>query len=228
MVSSARARIIVVEDAPEVAELLAERLGAEGFDVRIVADGQSGLSAARQEHPDLVILDRSLPGLDGLEVCRRIRQTSDVPILMLTAYGEVPDRIEGLNSGASDYLPKPFDLDELVARVHAQLRMRRPQPRTVFYLADLSLDVESRQVRRGGVEIALTPKEYDLLTCLIQNPNKVMPRERIIESVWGYDFDGEDNILEVYVRHLRNKIELSDQPKLLHTVRGVGYVLKEI
>ncbi|HEY9854913.1 MAG TPA: response regulator transcription factor [Stenomitos sp.] len=227
MVSTARARILVVEDAPEVVELVAARLGAEGFEVRVSVDGQSGLSAARHEYPDLVILDRSLPGMDGLEVCRRIRQTSDVPILMLTAYGEVPDRIAGLNSGASDYLPKPFDLDELVARVHAQLRLRRPQPRTVFSLADLSMDVESREVRRGQMDISLTPKEYDLLRCLIQNPNKVMPRERIIEAVWGYDFDGEDNILEVYVRHLRHKIEQPEQPKLLHTVRGVGYVLKE-
>ncbi len=220
------ARIIVVEDAPEVAELVAVRLGAEGFEVRVATDGQAGLSAARQDAPDLVILDRSLPGMDGLEVCRRIRQTSDVPILMLTAFGEIPDRIEGLNSGASDYLPKPFDLDELVARVHAQLRMRRPQPKTVHAIGDLSLDVESRQVRRGDAEISLTPKEYELLKCLIQNPNKVMPRERIIEAVWGYDFEGEDNILEVYVRHLRNKIEQAERPKLIHTVRGVGYVLK--
>lgn len=220
-------RIHVVEDAPEMAELIAVRLGAEDFAVRVLTDGLSGLSAVRQDAPDLVILDRSLPGMDGLEVCRRIRQASDVPILMLTAHGDVPDRIEGLNSGASDYLPKPFDLDELVARVHAQLRMRCPRPRTVHALGDLSLDVESRQVRRAGVTISLTPKEFDLLTCFIQNPFKVMTRERLLEAVWGFDFDGEDNVLEVYVRHLRNKIEHPEWPKLLHTVRGVGYVLKE-
>lgn len=227
MKASSKGRILIVEDASEIAALLSSRLEAEGFEVRIEREGNAGLSAARHDRPDLIILDRTLPGLDGIEICRRVRQGSDVPILMLTAHGETPDRIEGLNSGASDYLPKPFDLEELVARVNAQLRMRRPQMRTHFEVGNLSLDLDSREVARGGQPITLTPKEFDLLKCLIQQPYKVIHRERIIESVWGYDFEGEPNILEVYIRHLRNKIERPDAPKLLHTVRGVGYVLKE-
>ncbi|HEY9899407.1 MAG TPA: response regulator transcription factor [Pantanalinema sp.] len=225
--ASSKARILIVEDSPEIAALLNARLEAEGFEVRIEREGIAGLSAARSAQPDLIILDRALPGLDGIEICRRVRQGSDVPILMLTAHGETPARIEGLNSGASDYVPKPFDLDELVARVNAQLRLRRPRARTRFEVGDLSLDLDTREVTRGGAPITLTPKEFDLLSCLIQQPYKVLHRERIIESVWGYDFDGEANILEVYVSHLRQKIERSGAPKLLHTVRGIGYVLKE-
>ncbi|MBO9541945.1 response regulator transcription factor [bacterium] len=227
MKASSKGRILIVEDAPDIAALLNARLEAEGFEVRVEMEGNAGLSAARQVQPDLIILDRTLPGLDGIEICRRVRQTSDVPILMLTAHGETPARIEGLNSGASDYLPKPFDLEELVARVNAQLRHRRPTVRTRFEVADLSLDLDTREVMRGGTPITLTPKEFDLLSCLIQNPYKVVHRERIIEAVWGFDFEGEANILEVYVSHLRHKIELPGAPKLLHTVRGVGYVLKE-
>ncbi|MNX92261.1 Response regulator MprA [compost metagenome] len=227
MKASSKGRILIVEDAPDIAALLNARLEAEGFEVRVEMEGNAGLSAARQVQPDLIILDRTLPGLDGIEICRRVRQNSDVPILMLTAHGETPARIEGLNSGASDYLPKPFDLDELVARVNAQLRHRRPAVRTRFEVADLSLDLDTREVTRGGTSITLTPKEFDLLSCLIQQPYKVVHRERIIEAVWGFDFEGEANILEVYISHLRHKIERPDAPKLLHTVRGVGYVLKE-
>jgi two-component system OmpR family response regulator len=146
---------------------------------------------------------------------------------MLTAKGETKDKVEGLNSGANDYLPKPFDLDELIARVNAQLRARKPRPKTRFQLAELSLDTESREVRRGERTIDLTPKEFDLLKYLIQHPRQVKTRDQILEAVWGYDFEGEDNVLEVYIRYLRNKIEREDLPKIIHTVRGVGYVLRE-
>jgi DNA-binding response OmpR family regulator len=223
----AKAHILLVEDELEIAEFVATELRFEGYSVRVEHDGMRAMIAARQEPPDLLILDRMLPGIDGIELTRRLRKTTDVPIIMLTARGEPRERVEGLNAGANDYLPKPFDLDELIARVNAQLRARRPRPRTFFQLADLSLDANTREVRRGEHAIALTPKEFDLLRCLIENPRQVRTREQILEAVWGYDFGGEDNVLEVYIRYLRNKIERPDAPKLLHTVRGVGYVLKE-
>ncbi|HEY9898083.1 MAG TPA: response regulator transcription factor [Pantanalinema sp.] len=222
-----KARILIIEDEPDIAEFIAAELRFEGFEVRVEADGARGLVAVRQESPDLVILDRMLPGMDGLEICKRLRRASDVPILMLTARGDVADRVEGLNSGANDYLPKPFDLDELLARVNAQLRARRPAPRQYFEVGELSLELESREVRRAGEEIALTPKEFDLLAYLMQHARQVKPREQILQAVWGYDFEGEDNVLEVYIRYLRNKIEREGLPKLIHTVRGVGYVIKD-
>lgn len=222
-----KARILVIEDEADIAQFIATELQFEGHDVTIAGDGIKGLLGARQQTPDLVILDRMLPGLDGLELCRRLRGTSDVPILMLTAKGEVRDRIEGLNAGANDYLPKPFDLEELLARVNVQLRSRKRAPRTCFQLADLTLDTLSREVWRGETSLNLSPKEFDLLAHLIQHPRQVLTRAQLLEGVWGYDFGGEDNILEVYVRYIRNKIEKEGSPRLLHTVRGVGYVLKE-
>lgn len=226
MVSS-KARILLVEDEPDIAEFIATELRFEGYEVHVEGDGMRGLIAARNVAPDLIILDRMLPHLDGLEFCRRLRKTSDVPILMLTALGDVRDRVEGLQSGANDYLPKPFDLEELLARVGVQLRSRQKAPRTFFEVGDLSLDTASRQVRRGEATVELTPKEFDLLAYLIQHPRQVMTRDQILESVWGYDFGGDDNILEVYVRYLRNKIERKGLPRLIHTVRGVGYVVRE-
>ena len=222
-----KARILIVEDERDIADFVATELRFEGFDVRIEHDGMRGMVAARQDAPDLILLDRMLPGLDGLEFCRRIRQSSDVPIIMLTALGETRDRVEGLNTGASDYLPKPFDLEELLARVNAQLRTRRPQAKTRYELADLVLDENARQVRRGDQNIDLTPKEFELLKYLIQHARQVKTREQILLAVWGYDFEGEDNVLDVYMRYLRNKVEREGLPKLLHTVRGVGYVLRE-
>lgn len=222
-----KAHILVIEDEADIAQFIATELRFEGHEVTIAPDGMKGLMSARAQVPDLVILDRMLPGLDGLEVCRRLRQTTDVPILMLTAKGEVKERVEGLHAGANDYLPKPFDLEELLARVNVQLRSRNSVTRTRFQVADLVLDTSSREVQRGETNITLSPKEFDLLSFLIQHPRQVLTREQILEAVWGYDFEGEDNILEVYVRYVRNKIEREGQPKLLHTVRGVGYVLKE-
>ncbi|MDB5096035.1 MAG: response regulator with CheY-like receiver domain and winged-helix DNA-binding domain [Cyanobacteria bacterium RYN_339] len=222
-----KARILLVEDEPEIAEFVATELRFEGFEVRVEHDGMRGMIAARQDLPDLLILDRNLPGLDGLEITRRLRKTSDVPIILLTARGEPRERVEGLNAGANDYLPKPFDLDELIARVNAQLRAHKPKAKTSFEVADLALDTETREVRRAGQQVALTPKEFDLLKYLIANARQVRTREQILEAVWGYDFGGEDNVLEVYVRYLRNKIERPELGKLLHTVRGVGYVLKD-
>lgn len=222
-----KGRILLIEDEALIAEFVATELRFEGYEVRIESDGMRGLIAARQDEPDLVLLDRMLPGADGVEVCRRLRQTSEVPIVMLTARSEVPEKVEGLEAGANDYLAKPFAIEELLARVAAQLRARRPRPKTRLSLGDLSLDTATREVRRGEREVMLTPREFDLLTALMRHPRQVRPREALLEEVWGYDFGGEDNVLEVYVRYLRHKLERPGLPKLIHTVRGVGYVLKE-
>ncbi len=219
--------VLIIEDAEDLARLIAALLKRHGFEATLAADGPAGLAAARSGAHDLIILDRMLPGMDGLEVCRRIRQFSESPILMLTAKGEVAERIEGLTAGATDYVPKPFDPDELVARVQAQLRFRVRKPSQVLACGDLQLDAETREVSRSGHAIALTRKEFDLLHALLENANRVMRREQLLERVWGYDFEGEDNILDVYVRHLRNKVESAGAPKLIHTVRGVGYMLRE-
>lgn len=221
------ARILIVEDESAIAEFLATELRFEGFEVLIARDGLRGMTAARQEAPDLILLDRMLPGLDGLDFCRRMRATSDVPIIMLTAKGEVSDKVEGLNTGANDYVSKPFHFEELLARVNAQLRQRKAPPRVRFELADLSLDLETREVRRGDRLLELTPREFGLLEYLIRHPRQVLTRDQILNAVWGFDFGGDDSVLEVYVRYLRNKIEAEGRPKLIHTVRGVGYALKE-
>jgi two-component system OmpR family response regulator len=223
----AKARILIIEDETAIADFLATELRFEGFDVRVEHDGMRGMIAARQAMPDLLILDRMLPGLDGLDLCRRLRQTSDVPIIMLTAKGEVIDRVEGLNTGANDYVAKPFAFEELLARINAQLRAAKPAPKTSLVLADLSLDAVTREVRRGDRAIELTPREFGLLDYLMRHPRRVLPREQILQSVWGYDFEGDEGVVEVYVRYLRAKLERDGEPRLIHTVRGIGYVLKE-
>lgn len=227
MAQETKARVLLVEDEPDIAQFIAMELEVEGFDVRVERDGMRGMIAARQDAPDLIILDRMLPGLDGMELCRRLRLTSDVPIIMLTALGQTRDRVDGLNAGANDYLPKPFDIEELIARVNAQLRARKPATKTRFELEDLSLEVDSREVRRGDRPIELTPKEFDLLLYLMQNARRVRPRSQILEAVWGYDFNGEDNVLEVTISNLRAKLEQDGLPRLIRTVRGIGYVLRE-
>ena len=220
------ARILVIEDDEEIAKFIQLELTYEGYLVEVAHDGMKGLIAARQQPPDLVILDLMLPVVEGMEVCRRLRQTSETPILMLTAKGDVRDRVAGLDAGANDYLPKPFDLDELLARVRVQLRdLASSKPG--YQVGDLTLDPITREVRRGDRVIELSPKEFDLLYHLLCNARQVMTRDRLLESVWGYDFGGDSNILEVYIRYLRNKIEDEGLPKLIHTVRGVGYVVKE-
>ena len=190
-------------------------------------DGQSGLALARENPPDLVVLDWMLPGMDGLEVCRRLRSGGPVPILLLTARDSVADRVLGLDAGADDYLIKPFDFDELLARIRALLRRAQPQSPEILKFADLSLDTGTRQAFRGERAIDLTAKEYELLELFMRNPRQVLTRDVIFDRVWGYDFGGESNIIEVYVRYLRQKLETGNEPRLLHTVRGVGYVLRE-
>ncbi len=181
----------------------------------------------RDARPNLVILDVMMPGIDGLDVCRLIRRSDDVPILMLTAKDEVADRVAGLDSGADDYLVKPFAFEELLARMRALLRRRGSQQTSEIAYSDLSLDTKSMTAQRAGRKIDLTATEYKLLELLLTRSEEVLSRETILEKVWGFDFEGESNVLEVYIRYLRNKLEADGEPRLIHTVRGAGYVLRE-
>jgi two-component system response regulator MprA len=220
--------ILVIEDDPAIRDLLRRGLAYENYKVTAAADGASGLAAARDNPPDLVVLDWMMPGLDGLEVCKRLRAASNVPILMLTAKDSVSDRVIGLETGADDYLVKPFAFPELLARVHALLRRAAPNTKPeILRYSDLQLDTGTRLAKRVDRTFELTAKEYDLLEYLIRNPRQVLTREQILDRVWGYDFGGESNVLEVYVRYLRQKTEANNEQRLIHTVRGVGYVLRE-
>jgi len=221
-------RILVIEDDPQIADLLRRGLIYEGYQVEVTADGESGLTAARDRPPDLVLLDLMLPGIDGLTVCKRLRSASDVPILILTAKEAVPDRVAGLDAGADDYLVKPFSFDELLARVRALLRRRRTAAsQEVLRFADLTLNPKTREVFRGNRRIELTAREFELLELFMQHPRQVLTRELIYDRIWSYDFGGESNIIEVYIRYLRAKLEEAGEPRLIQTVRGVGYALRE-
>jgi len=219
--------ILIIEDDAKIAEFLRRGLIYEGYTVRVARDGGEGLAMAREKAPDLVILDLMLPGMDGLEVCQRLRAASEVPILILTARGRVADRVAGLDKGADDYLVKPFAFEELLARIRALMRRRAPKDREVLTFADLTLDPATRRVHRGGREVELTAREFDLLEYFLRHPEQVLTREQIFDTVWGYDFLGESNIIEVYVRYLRSKLEAAGEPRLIQTVRGVGYALRE-
>lgn len=221
------AKILVVEDEERIRQFLQRGLTFEGYRVDAAADGQEALDLARDEPPDLVLLDIMLPGVDGVEVCRRLRSASEVPILMLTAKEAIEDRVAGLDAGADDYLVKPFAFDELLARVRALLRRAQPAQPQVYRFADLELDTGTRRGKRGDELFDLTAKEYELLELFMRHPRQVLTRDVIFDRVWNYDFGGESNIIEVYVRYLRQKTETNDRPRLIHTVRGVGYVLRE-
>jgi two-component system response regulator MprA len=222
-------RILVVDDEPAVRDALERALRSSGYVVATAVDGVDGLERVASEVPDLVVLDILMPRLDGLEACRRLREGGDrTPVLMLTARDAVGDRVEGLDAGADDYLVKPFALEELLARIRALLRRSAPnadeQPLT---FSDLTLDPVTRDVRRGGRSIELTRTEYLLLELFLLNPRRVLTREVIFDRVWGYDFGPTSNALEVYVGYLRRKTEAANEPRLIHTVRGVGYVMKD-
>ena len=219
--------ILLVEDDPKLAEFIEAELSLEGYRVTVAFNGMDGLLMARDIQPDLLILDWMLPGISGLDVCLRLRNTGiQVPIIMLTAKDEVPDRVVGLNAGADDYVTKPFSMEELLARVKARLRRTHPEAPDLLEFEDLTLNRLTREVYRGKQLIALTAKEFDLLELLLRHPRQVITRDQILEKVWGYDFMGESNIIEVYIRALRIKLEVSNPKRLLHTVRGVGYVLR--
>ncbi|MEG4251906.1 response regulator transcription factor [Microcoleus sp. AT3-A2] len=221
-------RILLVEDDPKLAKFIESELSLEGYHVTIAPNGLDGLMMARDAQPDLLILDWMLPGISGLDICLRLRSTGiQVPIIMLTAKDEVPDRVTGLNAGADDYVTKPFSMEELLARVKARLRRTQANDPDSLQFEDLILNGLTREVYRGNQLIELTAKEFDLLEFMLQNSRQVITRDRILEKVWGYDFMGESNIIEVYIRALRIKLEASNSKRLLHTVRGVGYVLRE-
>jgi DNA-binding response OmpR family regulator len=218
-------KILVVEDDAQIVRVLRLELEHEGYVVDTASDGLAGLEKALKE-PDLVILDVMLPKMDGLEVCTRVRHKSNVPIIMLTAKDRIPDRVSGLDLGADDYLTKPFSVDELLARVRARLRERHPQA-NVLEARDLTMDRDRHEVRRAGKPIALTAKEYALLEYLLLHRNKVHTRDELFNGVWGSDFLGDSNLIDVYIRYLRGKIDDGFDDKLIATVRGVGYTLRE-
>jgi two-component system response regulator MprA len=219
-------RVLVVEDDDEIAGVLQRSLRLEGYDVRISSDGEAALAEARSFVPDLVVLDLGLPRLDGIEVARRLRADDDVPILMLTARDAVDARVAGLDSGADDYLVKPFDRQELLARLRALLRRRPPRGSASLSCADLTLNPDTHEVARGDREIELTQREFELLEFLLRNERIVIPRQRLLEEVWGYDPFATTNTIEVFVSNLRRKLEGEGEPRLLHTIRGAGYVLR--
>jgi DNA-binding response OmpR family regulator len=222
------ARILIVEDEVKLAQFIELELQYEGYEVTTATDGFDGLSQARESTPDLLILDWMLPGISGLEICRRLRQTgSTVPVILLTAKDDISDRVEGLDAGADDYVVKPFSIEELFARVRAHLRRTQDEATDVLQFGDLKLNTSTREVYRGDRAIELTAKEFELLRYLLNHPRQVLTRDQILERVWGYDFMGDSNIIEVYIRYLRLKLEDQGESRLIQTVRGVGYVLRE-
>jgi two-component system response regulator MprA len=220
-------KILIIEDDEAIQKVLQRVLSYEGYEVFKALNGQQGLNSARENRPDLVILDVMLPGMDGLEVCRRLRLGGATPILMLTAKDTIQDRVTGLDAGADDYLVKPFEVEELLARLRALLRRTKSERQPVLTFADLTLDTNTRQAYRKDREISLTATEYDLIELFLHHPRQVLTREVIFDRVWGYDFGGESNVLDVYIRYLRQKLEEAGEARLIFTVSGVGYVLRE-
>ena len=220
-------RVLVVEDDVEIADVLRRTLRQEGHEVRSAADGVAALEVAEDFVPDLVILDLGLPKLDGVEVCRRLRAESDAPILILTARTQTDDRVEGLDSGADDYLVKPFERQELLARMRALMRRRPPRGTASLAVGDLRLNPDTRDVYRGDRQIELTNREFELLEYLMRNERLVVSRERLLDEVWGYDPMAATNTIDVFISNLRRKLETGGESRLLHTKRGAGYVLKE-
>jgi two-component system, OmpR family, response regulator MprA len=219
-------RVLVVEDDEEIAQVLQRSLRLEGYEVRIAGDGEAALDQSVAFNPDLVILDLGLPKLDGIEVARRLRSADDVPILMLTARDALEARVEGLDSGADDYLVKPFERQELLARLRALLRRRPPRGSASLVVADLTLNPDTHEVMRADRRIELTQREFELLEYLMRNERIVVPRQRLLEEVWGYDPFATTNTIEVFVSNLRRKLEAGGEARLLHTIRGAGYVLR--
>jgi two-component system response regulator MprA len=218
-------RLLVVDDEPLIIEMLTMGLTYEGFEVSVARTGYEAIEQAHSTKPDLVVLDIMLPGMDGVEVCKRLRATGDIGILMLTARGEVEDRIEGLDSGADDYLVKPFSFRELMARVRAILRRKGVNLHRVLRTGDVTMDRQTRRVTRGGQAVELTPREFDMLELFLMHPRQVFPRDVILNRVWGYDYLGDTNVIDVHIRHLREKLR-DEERSLSRSVRGIGYALE--
>lgn len=220
------ARILVVEDEQKIARVLELELTYEGYTVEKTGDGLEALRSYRENEWDLILLDLMLPGMNGLDLLRRIRSgDKETPVILLTAKDEVKDKVEGLDLGANDYVTKPFDIEELLARIRVNLR--RDKEQEVWKVADLELNESTREVKRSGASIELTAREFDLLAFLLKHKQQVLTREQLLDNVWGYDYFGDTNIVDVYIRYIRNKVDKPFSAKLVHTVRGVGYVVKE-
>lgn len=223
-----KAHILAVDDDPPITDLLRRILAYEGYSVAVATSGNAAFARALEHPPDLIILDVMLPEIDGLEIARRLRESGDnVPVLMLTARDTVADRVNGLEAGADDYLIKPFAPQELLARVKALLRRNQPERHETLHYADIELDTGTRVAYRSGHEIELSPTEYELLALFLRRPRQVLTRDIILDRVWGMDFEGSMNVIDVYIGYLRAKLEAGGKSRLIHTVRGVGYVFKE-
>jgi Response regulators consisting of a CheY-like receiver domain and a winged-helix DNA-binding domain len=221
-------KILIIEDEKHIARFLELELNHEGYSVDIAYNGREGLKKIEDADYDLVLLDIMLPGLNGMEICRRVRQFSNLPIIMLTARDETTDKVMGLDIGADDYMTKPFAIEELLARIRVARRKVASNKNTKrLRIRDLTMDTTTRQVVRAGKAIELTKKEYDLLECLLNNKGIVLTRDQLLEKVWGFDYMGDTNVVDVYIRYLRSKIDDEYEVKLINTVRGVGYVIKE-
>ncbi len=224
--TAAPSRVLVVDDDPHILSMMRRVLELDGYLVSLAPDGDVALDLMRRDGADLVILDLMLPGRDGFDVCRTLRQESAVPILMLTARDEATDKVNGLDSGADDYVVKPFNPDELLARVRALLRRVQPREVEVLRFEDVELVPSTREVRRAGVLLDLTTREYELLELFLRHPRQVLGREQILQQVWGYDYLGESNLVDVRIKYLRDKLETGDRPRIVQTIRGAGYVLR--
>lgn len=223
-------KILIIEDEAKLARFVELELIHEGYEVVIANDGRTGVEYFFEHNPDIILLDLMLPQLNGIEVCRRIRKESDVPIIMLTAKGEVMDKVVGLDSGADDYITKPFAIEELLARIRVALRRNienDSQNKDILRLKNMEINTSGRIVTVDGTEIELTKREYELLVYLVKNKNIVLTRDQILNKVWGYDYVGETNVVDVYVRYLRTKIDDKFNIKFIHTIRGVGYFAKD-
>ncbi|UYO36663.1 response regulator transcription factor [Bacillus zhangzhouensis] len=225
-----KGKILVVEDEKKIARVLSLELEYEGYEVTVKETGMDGLQALEDESFDLVLLDVMLPELSGLEVLRRVRKTNTAtPIMLITARDSVPDKVSGLDLGANDYITKPFDIEELLARIRAQLRLNineQEEKETELSIADLTVNEKTRDIQRAGQMLELTPREYDLLVHLLKHQQQVLTRDQLLTAVWGFDYFGDTNVVDVYIRYLRKKIDYPFEKQLIHTVRGVGYVMK--
>jgi two-component system response regulator MprA len=226
LASTAAAHVLVVDDDPRILSMMRRILEVDGYSVLTAAQGDAALETLRREQVDLVVLDVMMPGADGFEVCRTVRRESPVPILMLTARDESTDKVNGLDCGADDYVVKPFDAEELLARVRALLRRVQPRHVEVLRFADVELVPSEREARRDGELLDLTAREYELLELFLRHPRQVLSREQILQDVWGFDFLGDSNLVDVRIKYLRDKLEASGRPRLIQTVRGAGYALR--
>jgi two-component system response regulator MprA len=226
LASTAAAHVLVVDDDPRILSMMRRILEVDGYSVVTAAEGDAALETLRREQVDLVVLDVMMPGVDGFEVCRTVRRESAVPILMLTARDESIDKVNGLDCGADDYVVKPFDAEELLARVRALLRRLQPRQIEVLRFADVELVPGEREARRDGELLDLTAREYDLLELFLRHPRQVLSREQILQDVWGFDYLGDSNLVDVRIKYLRDKLEASGRPRLIQTVRGAGYALR--